>query len=557
MSGKTQNEAEARGTVFPAPMAKIYYQGDRENGGDGDLEKLANSMARHGLINAITVSDLDNTGHYRIITGRRRFEAAKRLGWATIEAKLLTPPDIDEGELSLEELSLAENVNREDMHPLDEAELFARQLADGKDIKEVAQYYNRSVSAIYQRVRLTDLIPEIKTLFREGKIAITAAALLAALEEKHQKKFYEKNSAYQDITIGMAESFLHSVQRNTLATVAGKKCEGCAKRTNHTNESLFPEDNGLKDVCFDDDCYAKQWTALLEKTLKKAKAKEGDTENIVVLNNIPKFYKGNVLTLDKTDYQIKKYDYYRNRADKEDPNAFYVWEFTVRWNSELELDRNRYKEAEEKTGQEKAKASGSEYAPEEVIEKVVDEVIGPEAPDFTPEDRALVAKDIDQAVKKRYGDQWDYRDSLDGAILKKIVQRHLEKPKNLFRELIKLLFAYLNDEQEKIYTVITGLPYSNDLAGIETIAPDTFIVLAFALQILEDNMSKPDNAEADDPPLQLGGLNVEEYQRLYNETAAELIADAVAHQNDPEEERIEIEDGDNAEEEDDEEEESG
>jgi ParB/RepB/Spo0J family partition protein len=492
------------------------------------------------------VSDLDDTGQYRIIAGRRRFEAAKRLGWETIEAKVLAPSP-----LHAEELSLAENVNRDDMNPLDEAELFAKQLADGEDIKEVAQYYNRSVSAIYQRVRLTALIPEIKTLFREGKIAITAAALLAALEEKHQKKFYEKHCNYQDIPIGMAESFLHSVQRNTLATVAGKKCEGCAKRTNHTNESLFPEEKDLQDVCFDDDCYAKQWTALLEKTLKKAKAKEGDTENIVVLNNIPKFYKGNVLTLDKTDYQIKKYDYYRNQAGKEDPNAFYVWEFTVRWNSELELDRKRYKEAEEKAEPEpeKAKASGLEYAPEEAVEKVIDEVIGPEAADFTPEDRALVAKDIGQAVKKRYGDQWDYRNSLDAAILKKIVLRQPEKQRNLSREFINLLFAYLSDEQEEIYTVITGLPYSNDLAGIETIAPDTFIVLVFALHILEDGMMpKPDRAEAHDPPLQLGGLNVEEYKELYNETAAELIADAVAHQNDPEEERIEIKDDDSEEE---------
>jgi ParB/RepB/Spo0J family partition protein len=556
MSGNTQNAMEERGAVFLAPIEKIYYQGDRENGGDGDLEKLANSMFRHGLINAITVSE-DGDGRYRIITGRRRFEAAKRLGWQSIEAKALAPSALDAGELSL-----AENVNREDMNPLDEAELFAKQLADGKDIKEMAQYYNRSVSAIYQRVRLAELTPEIKTLFREGKIAITAAALLAALEEKHQKKFHEKYGGYDTITIGMAESFLHSVQRNTLATVADKKCKGCSKRTNHTDESLFPEQSGLQDVCFDEDCYAKQWAALLEKTLKKAKTKEGDTENIVVLENVPKFYKGNVLTLDKTEYEIKKYDYYKNRADEDDPNARYVWKFTIRWDSKLELNRTLYKEAEEKakTEQENPKVPGLEHAPEEAVEKVIDEIIGPEAPDFDPQERALIAKDIGQAVKKKYGDKWNYLNSLDGAILKKIVLRQPEKQRNLSRELIELLFNYFDNKRKEIYTVITGYPYSDDLVGIETITPDTLIVLVFALHILEDNMPEPDEAEADDPPLQLGGLNVEEYKELYNATAAELIADAVAHQNDPdpEPEQIEVEvENDEAEKEEDDEGESG
>jgi ParB/RepB/Spo0J family partition protein len=550
MSGNTQNAAEARGTVFLAPIEKIYYQGDRENGGDGDLEKLANSMARHGLINAITLCDLDSAGQYRIIAGRRRFEAAKRLGWQTIEAKVLAPSP-----LNAEELSLAENVNREDMNPLDEAELFAKRLADGADIKEVARYFNRSVSAIYQRVRLTALIPEIKTLFRDGKIAITAAALLAALEEKHQKNFYEKHCYYADITVGMAESFLHSVQQNTLAAIADKKCEGCPKRTNHTDKSLFPEETNLRDVCFDNDCYAKKWTALLEKTLKKAKAKEGDTKNMVILNGVPKFYKGKIITLDKTDYEIKKYDYYQNEAREGDPNAFYVWRFDVTWSSKLGLRRQLYKEAEKKTNaeQKKNKVAGLEYAPEEAIEKVIDEVIGPEAVDFKPEERTLIAKDIGQAVKKRYGS--NYSDSLNDAIFKKIILRRLENPKDLTREYVSQVMDWAGSEQKEIYALITGLPYSKDLAGLETLAPEKLVTLLFALHMIEEgeDMPEPGHAEANDPPLQFGGLNVEEYKELYNATAAELIADAVAHQDDPEPEET----GDDGEAEDDGEEQSG
>jgi ParB family chromosome partitioning protein len=516
-----------------APMEKIDYEADRKSGGDGDLENLSRSMARHGLINAITLRE-DAGGRYRIIAGRRRFEAAKLLGWEAIEAKVLGP-----SALNANELSLAENVNREDMSPLDEAELFARQLAEGADIKELALYYNRSVSAIYQRTRLARLSPGIKTLFREGKIAITAAAMLSALEEKSQEKFYEKYKHVSNISTVYVETFLHSVQKNTLMVIADKKCEGCDKRTNHTDKSLFPEEEGLKDVCFDDGCYAKKWTALLEKTMKKAKAKEPDTENMVILQSVPKFYQGDIITLDKTEYLIKKYSYNENHANEGDPEALAVWKFdVVAWNQEkIALRRIFYKEKKTKAeGKAKAdKSVKSNYAPDEAIDKV----IRAEPGGLTPAARAPLIRSVDRAIEKRYGPH-GYENSLNSAIFKKIISRRLEKPGSLVREFVSHFMEFPGEKQKakEIYELVAGLPCSEDLAGIETVAHEKIIILLFALYIAqsEEFLPEPDDDVEDDLFFQLGGLNKEEYKELYNETAAELVADAMAHQDDPEQE---------------------
>ena len=517
----------AGGLTARLPVDRIYYESDRKNGGDGDLEILSRSMARHGLINAITVR-AEPDGRYRIIAGRRRYEAAKLLGWETVEAKA-----VDSSVAGAEDLGLAENVNREDMSPLDEADLFLRQMAEGRDVKELALYYNRSVSAIYQRTRLARLAPELKTAFREGKIGVTAAAIIASLEEELQKKFYIKHRHYDAIGVGHAESFLHSVQKNSLEAVADKKCGNCGKRTRHTDKSLFPEEDGLMDVCFDSDCYGRKWTALLEKLLKKAKAAAPVTENTVVFEGIPKFYQGNSITLDKTGYQIKKYDYYENRANRNEPGAQAVLKFTFdRWQKEVLLTRIFYREAGGKAA-EAAGSAKSRYAPEEAIRKVAGGETGGPAPEALP---ALV-RNIDRAIEKHYGRD-NYQISLDSAILRKLALRWLEKPRNLIRE---LLFRILetggpNSDEKMLWEILSGLPWNDGMEGLETIAPERMIALAFAIYMLEstNGPSEPDLAEEDDAAIVLGGLGLTEYRELYNETAAELVAAALSGASGPE-----------------------
>jgi ParB family chromosome partitioning protein len=151
--------------IIKAPMGKIEFTSDRTHGGEGNIETLAQSIKALGIIHPPAAKELaDNKGHYRIIAGRRRCAAAKLLGWKSIEI-IVHPAKADE-----EAIALAENVNREEMHPLDEAERFRREMDSGKSAEEVARYYARSVSGIHQRVRLTNLVDGIKTMFRDGKM---------------------------------------------------------------------------------------------------------------------------------------------------------------------------------------------------------------------------------------------------------------------------------------------------------------------------------------------------------------------------------------------------
>ena len=77
-------------------------------------------------------------------------------------------------------------------HPLDEAATFKRLFDAGKSVEELAMYYSRSVSGIYHRIRLNNLIDEIKDMFRGGRSNITGASALAGLTSARQHEFLEK-----------------------------------------------------------------------------------------------------------------------------------------------------------------------------------------------------------------------------------------------------------------------------------------------------------------------------------------------------------------------------
>jgi hypothetical protein len=346
----------------------------------------------------------------------------------------------------------------------------------------------------------------------------------------------------------MVESFLHSVQKNSLECVADKKCGTCDKRTNHTDESLFPEERGLKDVCFDDDCYAKKWTALLEKMLKKEVAKKPGDETAIILEGVPKFYKGTTITLNKTEYQIKKYDYYKNDAKEDDPDSFLVWKFTLLWNSEIKLERLWYKEAEKEEGE---TAKSEEPASQFVTDDILDTVRHAEPGEVKPEDRVKFAKEIDTSLKKKYRSEYTFRDNLNRDIFKKIIQHFLESPRNVSREYVGEVLYHPSPFRKEIYELITGLSYTEDLAGIETVSPETVIALLFALYIEESDIApEPDDDDIiSSPYLRFSGMDLQEYKELYRETSKELINAAVASSDSPEENQEEEEESPDEEEE--------
>ena len=166
----------------------IALDDDRRVGGKGALETLKTSIEKVGLINPITVrKGKDEAFPYTIIAGRRRVEAAILLDWTEINA-VVYEADEAADDSYFTHVALAENVNRLDLHPLDEGAQYARLLKEGYSLEDLAAYFDRSISHIYQRMKLCNLIEDAREVFRNGQIKISTAAKIASLPKQVQKE---------------------------------------------------------------------------------------------------------------------------------------------------------------------------------------------------------------------------------------------------------------------------------------------------------------------------------------------------------------------------------
>ena len=142
----------------------------------GALEELAASIRAQGVVQPIVVRALDD-GRYEIIAGERRWRAAQLAGLAEIPALVREVPD--HAALAI---ALIENIQREDLNPLEEA-LALRRLIDEYDLthQAVADAIGRSRAAVSNLLRLLELAPEARELLRSGRIEMGHARALLTL----------------------------------------------------------------------------------------------------------------------------------------------------------------------------------------------------------------------------------------------------------------------------------------------------------------------------------------------------------------------------------------
>jgi ParB family transcriptional regulator, chromosome partitioning protein len=141
-----------------------------------ELTDLAASISTHGVLQPVVVRGLPN-GDYQLIAGERRVRAARLAGLAQIPAVIREPT-----EEQMVELALIENLQREDLNPLEEA-LGFRLLIDrfGMPHEAVASRVGRSRAAVSNALRLLDLAPETQEALLEGQISEGHARALAGL----------------------------------------------------------------------------------------------------------------------------------------------------------------------------------------------------------------------------------------------------------------------------------------------------------------------------------------------------------------------------------------
>lgn len=265
---------------------------------DTALKQLAESIKKFGVLQPLVVRKTESYG-YEIVCGHRRYLAAKMAGvhHVPVEVRELT-------DVQVLEVQLIENLQREDIHPLDEGEGFARLRDEAKYTPEqIAERVGKSVAWVYARLKLTSLAPEAREAFYRGELAASVAVPLARLPHAQQAKALKKLGVgdteampARDQIQWIQKEFCRSLKgapfdtKDATLVVEAGSCVKCPKRSGST-PGLF-DDLTESNVCTDTACYAEKATVAWEERTMKARTKGLE---VLTLNESAKLYKAGAL----------------------------------------------------------------------------------------------------------------------------------------------------------------------------------------------------------------------------------------------------------------------
>jgi ParB family chromosome partitioning protein len=142
------------------------------------LNELADSIKEHGLVQPVVVRVLED-GFFQLIAGERRWRAAQRAGLFRIPAVIR-----EAGEHDALEIALIENLQREDLNPIEEAQAYERLIVDfGMTQEEVARRVGKNRTTIANMLRLLRLPPEVQQWLRENRLSTGHAKALLSLSD--------------------------------------------------------------------------------------------------------------------------------------------------------------------------------------------------------------------------------------------------------------------------------------------------------------------------------------------------------------------------------------
>jgi len=177
---------EERKNAEEMPLEKIYPNPNqpRKNFDEQALRELADSIKKHGVIMPIVVND-DGSDRYMIIAGERRYRATKLVGLKTIPV-IIRKYSARE----IKEISLIENLQREDLNPIEAASAMKQLMVDYKLTQdELAERIGKSRPAIANTLRLLSLTPEVMQMVAEGRLSAGHARTLVPLAAEDQTSF--------------------------------------------------------------------------------------------------------------------------------------------------------------------------------------------------------------------------------------------------------------------------------------------------------------------------------------------------------------------------------
>ncbi|WP_418698183.1 ParB/RepB/Spo0J family partition protein [Bacteroides sp.] len=327
----TVTEKVPQQATFKTPLATATAETDldittvhpsadnhRKTFNDASLQEFAESIREVGVLQAIAVRPRTEGG-YEIIYGERRYRASLLAGAKTIKGTVYNNITDDEAE----DMSLSENLQREEVRPTEEAKAFKRLLEKGRyDIYSLAGRFGRSEKYIYTRLKLNELYAPIGELLDNDTITISVAEEISTYEPNIQKDVYEKHlkegngDNWTDYTLNLFKRHFEKCYTTDLEQYKFDKTECKACVHNAANYNLFAEHNGCGH-CTNRKCLeAKNAAHLAKETEKLLKS---DPKLVVAR---PYYGSRNDMALQKLDkkgHEIKELDY--NVSAREFPKA--------------------------------------------------------------------------------------------------------------------------------------------------------------------------------------------------------------------------------------------
>lgn len=177
-------------TLLPISKVEANAAQPRKQFDPDALSDLADSIATHGILQPITVRLLQS-GYYQIISGERRWRAARQAGLSEVPVIVVEADD-----RQVMELALIENLQREDLNPMEEAAGYQRLMEDfGMTQEECAQRVGKSRPAVANALRLMNLPEPLRAMVEEGRISAGhGRALLAVTDPAKQQALAEKTA---------------------------------------------------------------------------------------------------------------------------------------------------------------------------------------------------------------------------------------------------------------------------------------------------------------------------------------------------------------------------
>lgn len=190
----------------------------RKNFDEEKLQVLSESIKLHGVIQPIIVKKLQ-TGFYQIIAGERRWRAARMAGLKTIPAVIK-----DYNKKEVMEVALIENLQREDLNPIEESEAYQNLMTEyNLTQEEISERVGKSRSAIANSLRLLNLADNVKPLLIQDKISSGHARTILALEEHELQWKVAQKIINEQLSVRQTEKYVKELLKGKVKKTEEKK----------------------------------------------------------------------------------------------------------------------------------------------------------------------------------------------------------------------------------------------------------------------------------------------------------------------------------------------